>query len=967
MPFPYVFTFYSYKGGVGRSLAVMNVAYTLAGWGRHVLIVDMDLEAPGISGFLQRSNELAEPDSAHPKDILTLLGEAARTVRNGGTADEMAHSLPPLSNYIRAVAEEKLPALRPQLGLLGRLDVLGTDLSRDYNARLAQLALQDLPQDRLIALSRLLHQYFKAQVFPYRPLGIEDFEPPIQTPYDYVLVDSRTGITEIGGLCVGPLADRLVVITGLNDQNVSGTLSFLKEAGIQPKSRSEKDPPWDDADTVRVGVADSPSLGPKPTLVVASPVPAGEIAYKRQRLSELEDLLGIRPVSLSYHPQMALMESVFVRDYPEEYLAQEYKGLATRLMAQVSDDPQRLAFEAGVLWNEKKDPVKAIACALRLASHVPELGASLLGLFSQRSPESGIPEMRQLHAVLSQNPTTRLAALNNWGNALYAMAKTKAGEEADRLFAEAGGKYAEALRLKPDYHAALYNWGAALSDHATTKVGKEADRLFAEAGGKFAEALRLKPDLHEAPFNWGNALSAQAKTRAGAEADRLFAEAGGKYAEALRLKPDYLEALNNWGAALSDQAKTKAGGQSDRLFAEAGSKYAEALRLKPDYHAALYNWGAALSDHATTKVGKEADRLFAEAGGKFAEALRLKPDLHEALFNWGNALSAQAKTRAGAEADRLFAEAGGKYAEALRLKPDYLEGLNNWGAALDDQATTKAGEEADRLFAEAGSKYAEALRQKPDDHDVLYNWGNALSRQAMTKVGVEADRLFAEAGGKYAEALRLKPDFREALKNWGNALSAQAKTKVGEEADRLFAEAGGKYAEALRLKPAFHQALNNWGNALSDQAEMKAGEEADRLFTLAGTKYEAALAIRPDSYQALYNWGSALLEQARRKSGEEADRLLVQAGAVLRRVAQIKPDELYGLACLASLQIKPEECRELLFRCLTAGTLPDVAHLATDADLAAVRDLGWFQDVLREARPETTPGSTDASHRLPKE
>src|ERR1039457_206803 len=110
MPFPYVFTFYSYKGGVGRSLAVMNVAYTLAGGGRHVLIVDMDLEAPGISGFLQRSNELAEPESAHPKDILTLLGEAARVLRNGGVPDEMACSLPPVSNYIRPVAEEKLAA-----------------------------------------------------------------------------------------------------------------------------------------------------------------------------------------------------------------------------------------------------------------------------------------------------------------------------------------------------------------------------------------------------------------------------------------------------------------------------------------------------------------------------------------------------------------------------------------------------------------------------------------------------------------------------------------------------------------------------------------------------------------------------------------------------------------------------------------------------------------------------------------
>src|ERR1035441_6754119 len=394
MPFPYIFTFYSYKGGVGRSLAVMNVAYTLAGLGRHVLIGYMDLEAPGISGFLQRSNELAEPDSAHPKDILTLLGEAARAMRNGGTADEMAHSLPPLSNYIRAVAKEKLAALRPKLGLLGRLDVLGTDVSRDYNARLAQLALQDLPQDRLIALSRLLHQYLKAQVFPHRPPGVENFEPPIQTPYDYVLVDSRTGITEIGGLCVGPLADRLVVITGLNDQNVHGTLDFLKEAGIQPKPRPQDDQPWDEADTVGPASTDNPSLGPKPTILFASPVPVGEITYKRQRLRNLEELLGIHPVSLSYHPLMALMETVFVRDDPEEYLAGEYQKLATNLMAQVGDDPQRLAAKAGVLWNEKKDLSGAVTCALRLAAHVPEMGGSLLGLLGQaglKSDGEGVP------------------------------------------------------------------------------------------------------------------------------------------------------------------------------------------------------------------------------------------------------------------------------------------------------------------------------------------------------------------------------------------------------------------------------------------------------------------------------------------------------------------------------------------------------------------------------------------------
>jgi hypothetical protein len=279
MPFPYIFTFYSFKGGVGRSMALMNVAYTLAGRGRHVLMVDMDLEAPGLSGFLDRTGEFAAPEAAHPKDVLTLLGEALRALPAAGTNKEKAQNLPPLSHYIRSVAEEKLAALRPKLGQLGRLDVLGTDQNRDYTGRLANLGLKDLPQERLIALSSMLHHYFKALTFPHRPLGVESFEPPLSTPYDYVLVDSRTGITETGGLCVGPLADRLVVVTGLNDQNVEGTLTFLNEVGIKPKPRSKDAEPWDDADRT-----DNPSLGPKPTILVASPVPAGEIAYRRQRL-----------------------------------------------------------------------------------------------------------------------------------------------------------------------------------------------------------------------------------------------------------------------------------------------------------------------------------------------------------------------------------------------------------------------------------------------------------------------------------------------------------------------------------------------------------------------------------------------------------------------------------------------------------------------------------------------------------
>src|SRR5215470_11024226 len=47
-----VTTFYSYKGGVGRTFLLANVAWLLARWGRRVLCLDWDLEAPGLYRYL---------------------------------------------------------------------------------------------------------------------------------------------------------------------------------------------------------------------------------------------------------------------------------------------------------------------------------------------------------------------------------------------------------------------------------------------------------------------------------------------------------------------------------------------------------------------------------------------------------------------------------------------------------------------------------------------------------------------------------------------------------------------------------------------------------------------------------------------------------------------------------------------------------------------------------------------------
>src|SRR4051794_13734757 len=46
-----VITFYSYKGGTGRTMTVANVAWILASNGYRVLVVDWDLESPGLHRY----------------------------------------------------------------------------------------------------------------------------------------------------------------------------------------------------------------------------------------------------------------------------------------------------------------------------------------------------------------------------------------------------------------------------------------------------------------------------------------------------------------------------------------------------------------------------------------------------------------------------------------------------------------------------------------------------------------------------------------------------------------------------------------------------------------------------------------------------------------------------------------------------------------------------------------------------
>ena len=730
--FPYIFTFYSYKGGVGRSMALLNAAYALIARGRHVLVLDMDLEAPGVSGFLQRNGELLPQEQDEPGDILDFLSMIAETSSLSAMPKPDFSALPTLNRFVQAAVADRNKPLTPTYGHLGRLDFIVADQARDYWQRLSQLDLSSRTREQLLELSARMWRYLKAQRFPFQPVGLER-EPPVATPYDYILVDSRTGITETGGLCVGPLADRLVVVTGLNNQNVQGTLSFLEEVGIEPKARTRDDEAWDNAD--RPGDPHGKgSLGPKPTLIVASPVPAGEISFKRTRLAEIAQCLGPVAALLSYHPHMAVMESVFVRDYPDEYLAVEYGKLVDQMMSRVQDLPVQLAQRSQEEWRTGNREI-AIAAALRLASHDASLGEAILKqlgnvLVPQTDDEHGMAV--RLHATLAQpGGEDEVVASEKWATALANLAKTESGEEAEHLFAESFGNYARAVEIKPDFHEAFYNWGVALAGLARTKDGEEAERLFDESFAKYARAVEIKPDFHEAFSNWGNAISDLAKTKTGEEAERLFAESFAKYARAIEIKPDFHAAFSNWGNAISDLAKTKTGEKAERLFEESFAKYARAVEIRPDFHEAFSNWGIALASLAKTKAGEEAERLFSESFAKCARAVEIRPDFHEAFCNWGAALAGLARTKAGDEASRILQEAKEKCLRANAIRA----GCANYNLACI-AAMAGDAEEAVRLLREDLSSYHPPDRERiVGDEDFAAVRDHPLFRQLLEELG----------------------------------------------------------------------------------------------------------------------------------------------------------------------------------------------------------------------------------------
>lgn len=188
-----IVTFYSYKGGVGRTFALANIAVLLAKRGKRVLLMDWDLEAPGLHRYFK---PYLRPTVPEPEGLIHFLEKS-----------------------------EKYPAL-------------------SWKSYISKITLKDSNQIDLITSGDQAPDYvervrtFSWNIFFEKHAGgdlLNRWRSEWKATYDFVLIDSRTGITDTGGVCTIYLPDILVLVFSANDQSFERGMQVA--SGVQRARR----------------------------------------------------------------------------------------------------------------------------------------------------------------------------------------------------------------------------------------------------------------------------------------------------------------------------------------------------------------------------------------------------------------------------------------------------------------------------------------------------------------------------------------------------------------------------------------------------------------------------------------------------------------------------------------------------------------------------------------------------------
>ena len=192
--------FYSFKGGVGRTTTMLMSAIEMAKRGKKIVIVDFDLEAPGVA-------------SIFPAESISQYGALDFLIENGVYGDDLQidEYLYPVSDYCAVSQEGGEIYVLPAYGKIVQKD---SELYRKclmrFNLDMPTYMGENTPIDELLK-------------------KIDVFIKP-----DYIFIDTRSGLHQIGGITLSRYSDMAVLFFYGSQQNAEGmkmVLPILKKNG----------------------------------------------------------------------------------------------------------------------------------------------------------------------------------------------------------------------------------------------------------------------------------------------------------------------------------------------------------------------------------------------------------------------------------------------------------------------------------------------------------------------------------------------------------------------------------------------------------------------------------------------------------------------------------------------------------------------------------------------------------------
>ena len=262
-------------------MALVNTAAELAQRGQQVLVVDFDLEAPGLGTF-----ELLKP-SAGGAGIIDFVNQYLATGQ-----------VPDVRNFIGPVVPVGIKG--------GSIAIMPSGTEEAYANHFNQIDWDALyrQRDGYLVFEDLVAQW-KKNISP-----------------DYVLIDSRTGYTDSGGICTRQLPNAVVALFFPNEQNLRGLTQVVNE--IRAENTSERKTNIQ----LHFVMSNVPDLDDEDQILA-------------HQIQSFKDQLGIDqdPLTVHHYNSLSLLNQViFVTDRQNSRLANEYRGIVQELSVHNPED-----------------------------------------------------------------------------------------------------------------------------------------------------------------------------------------------------------------------------------------------------------------------------------------------------------------------------------------------------------------------------------------------------------------------------------------------------------------------------------------------------------------------------------------------------------------------------------------------------------------------------------------------------